>query len=249
MASRLNIHHIITLLALVNPQLRVEEEVTDLRWIRLWKINSKKLRHHHTLSQMKQLYYTLIYPYITCAIIAWPVVPVKLTQTKSKSNKIVSDKLLYFAKLCDNETESALPVINLLELLTVENIFYLNILKVIHKWKLNKLPKQFDSCLTLKAYGKKSYTKAQGGGSIGPLPSTFNTINLIDQIFGTYNERSLYFQLIETICRLIGFHGNYSNIMTSLAAAILDFQIFRFFPNSNLNTENSKKTAFSNWNL
>ena len=88
-----------------------------------------------------------------------------------------------------------------------------------------------------------------GGGSIGHLPSTFDTIHPIDYIFGTYNERSLYFQLIDTTCWLNGFHGNHSNIMTSLAAAILDFQIFKIFSNSNLNTENSEKTTFSDWNL
>ena len=66
---------------------------------------------------------------------------------------------------------------------------------------------------------KKSYTKAWGGGwSIGTLTSTFDTIHPIDQIFGTFNESSLYFQLIETTCCLIGFHGNHSNITTSLAA-------------------------------
>ena len=60
-------------------------------------------------------------------------------------------------------------------------------------------------------------------------------------MFGTYNERSLYFQLIDTACCLIGFHGNHSNIRTSLAAAILDFQIFKIFSNSNLNTEIARK--------
>ena len=54
-----------------------------------------------------------------------------------------------------------------------------------------------------------------------------------------------HFQLIETTCCLIGFHGNHSNIITSLAAAILDFQIFKIFSNSNLNTENSEKTTLS----
>ena len=33
------------------------------------------------------------------------------------------------------------------------------------------------------------------------------------------------------------------------AAAILDFQIFKIFPNSNLNTENSEKTTFSDCDL
>ena len=54
---------------------------------------------------------------------------------------------------------------------------------------------------------------------------------------------------METTCCLIGFHGNHSNIMTSLAASILDFQIFNFFSKSNLNTENSETTPFSDWNL
>ena len=64
---------------------------------------------------------------------------------------------------------------------------------------------------------------------MGPLPPTFDTIYPIVKIFGTYNERSLYFQLIDTTCCLIGFHGNHSNIMTSLVASILDFQIFKIF--------------------
>ena len=88
-----------------------------------------------------------------------------------------------------------------------------------------------------------------GGGAIGPLPSTSDTIHSIDQIFGTHNGRFLYFQLIDTIFCLIGFHGNHSNIMSSLTTAILDFQIFKFFSNSNLNTENREKTTFSNLNL
>ena len=37
--------------------------------------------------------------------------------------------------------------------------------------------------------------------------------------------------------------------MTLLVAAILDFQNFKFSSYSNLNTENSEKATFSNWNL
>ena len=33
-----------------------------------------------------------------------------------------------------------------------------------------------------------------GGGSIGPAPSTFDTIHPIDLKFGTYNKLHLYFQ-------------------------------------------------------
>ena len=53
--------------------------------------------------------------------------------------------MIFFAKLYRKETDSALPLLNLLELLTVENIFHLNILKLVHKWHSNLLPKHFDS--------------------------------------------------------------------------------------------------------
>ena len=66
---------------------------------------------------------------------------------------------------------------------------------------------------------------------------------------GMFNKCPVYFQLIIVMWHLIGFHGNHSNIKTSLVAAILDFQFFHFFPFSNLNTENSEKTTFSDWNL
>ena len=39
----------------------------------------------------------------------------------------------------------------------------------------------------------KGIRRRKGGGSIGPLPSTFDTIHPIDLIFGTCNELSLYF--------------------------------------------------------
>ena len=52
----------------------------------------------------------------------------------------------------------------------------------------------------------------RGGWSIGPLPSTFDSIHRIDLILDTYNELSLYFQLIEATWCLIVFHGNHSHI-------------------------------------
>ena len=84
-----------------------------------------------------------------------------------------------------------------------------------------------------------------GGGSIRPLPSTFDNIHPIDFIFGTCNDRSVYSQLIKTTFCLIGFHCNHSNIMTSLAAAVLDFQIFNFL----IFNENGEKTTLIDWNL
>ena len=52
--------------------------------------------------------------------------------------------------------------------------------------------------LTLESLNKKKlhehFQEGPGGELIGPPPpSTFNTIHLIEMIFGTYNELPLYF--------------------------------------------------------
>ena len=81
-----------------------------------------------------------------------------------------------------------------------------------------------------RRYRPKNVTRRQRGeGSIGPLPSSFDTIHLIDLMFGTYNELSLYYQLIETTWCLIGFHGNHNHINNVTSPAKLNCQIFRFF--------------------
>ena len=71
-----------------------------------------------------------------------------------------------------------------------------------------------------------------GGGSIGPPPSTFNTIHPIDIKLGTNNKLHLYFQLSETTWRLIGFHGNIRQINGVTGGrhlGFLNFQIlFKF---------------------
>ena len=66
---------------------------------------------------------------------------------------------------------------------------------------------------------------------------------------GMCNKCLVYFQLRIVSWHLIGFHGNHSNIMTSPVAANLDFQIFKLYSYSNLNTENSEKTTSRDWNL
>ena len=49
------------------------------------------------------------------------------------------------ATLCGKNTKNSLYLINLLDLLTVENIFELNSLKFIHLWQTNQLPCIFDN--------------------------------------------------------------------------------------------------------
>ena len=80
----------------------------------------------------------------------------------------------------------------------------------------NAMEKQIEkrfkrAVLTLEGVSlKKLHEGKRGRGSIGSLPSTFDTIHPTDLIIGTYNELSLYFQLIKTTWCLIGFHGNHS---------------------------------------
>ena len=82
--------------------------------------------------------------------------------------------------------------------------------------------------------------------TIGPPPSTFETIHPIDLKFSTYNKLHLYFQLSETTWCLIGFHGNNSQINDVTGGHHLGFfkfsdfvQIFSFLP------QIDGKTAFS----
>ena len=98
--------------------------------------------------------------------------------------------------------------------------------------------------LTLEGMKKKKLHEGMGGGGHSEPPPIFKSFNQL-----TCNTCAVYFQLSIVTWHLIGFHGNHSNIMTSLVAAILDFKIFNILPYSNLNTENSEKTTFSDWNL
>ena len=69
----------------------------------------------------------------------------------------------------------------------------------------------------------------EGGGGVNRTPpsSTFDTIHPIDLKFGTYNKLRLYFQLSETTWRLIGFHGNNSQINDVTGAGHLGFSNFQ----------------------
>ena len=70
--------------------------------------------------------------------------------------------------------------------------------------------------------------RGEGGWSIGPLPFTFDKTNPIGMIFGTYNERSLYFPLNVTTWCLTGFHGNQSYINDVTSGYYLGFFLFKF---------------------
>ena len=50
---------------------------------------------------------------------------------------------IFFANICGKDTESALPMLNLLDMLTVYNIYSLHVLKFVHLWHKGLLPDVF----------------------------------------------------------------------------------------------------------
>ena len=67
-----------------------------------------------------------------------------------------------------------------------------------------------------------------GGGVQSDTPLISKNIQAIDMKLGMSDKCPIYFQLSVVTWHLICCHGNHI-IMTSLVAAILDFQIFNFF--------------------
>ena len=87
-----------------------------------------KLRHYLTLLQMKQIYCSLIYPYISYAILAWrSAYKTHIDKIETKQNH--SARLIFFATTYGEHKESALPLLNLLDVLTVHNVYRFQILK------------------------------------------------------------------------------------------------------------------------
>ena len=114
-----------------------------LKWdAQLQHINNKitknigilfKLRHYVPISTLKQLYYTLIYPYLTYGLMSWGTAyQTKLNKIKVSQNNCI--RCIFFA----NKTESPPPYFTLLEILRLENIFNLKIGALVHKIQYQK---------------------------------------------------------------------------------------------------------------
>ena len=86
-----------------------------------------KLRHYVPISTLKQLYYTLIYPYLTYGLMSWGTAyQTKLNKIKVSQNNCI--RCIFFA----NKRESPTPYFTLLEILKLENIFKLKIGALVH---------------------------------------------------------------------------------------------------------------------
>ncbi len=90
-----------------------------------------KLRYYVDLRMLKQLYYTLIYPYLNYGLMSWGnTYRTNLNKIRSAQNACV--KSIFFA----SKRENATPYYNLLKILKFDNIFKLKIsiftYKIIH---------------------------------------------------------------------------------------------------------------------
>ena len=69
----------------------------------------------------------------------------KLKLKKYKENKTVI-RTIFFATIGGKNTESAFPLMCLLDILSVTSIFKLQALKVAHRWRSKALLNIFDNC-------------------------------------------------------------------------------------------------------
>ena len=96
-----------------------------------------KLRRYLSIQQLKQIYHNISY-----SILAWGTVhKTRIKKIQVKQNHIV--RLIFYAKTFGRETESAKPLLNLLDILTVDNIYRLEVLKFSHLWHNDLLPEIF----------------------------------------------------------------------------------------------------------
>jgi hypothetical protein len=103
-----------------------------------------KLRHYLSITQLKQLYYNIIYPHISYAITAWgSTYKSNLKKLQTKQNQVM--RIMFFAITHGPLTKSALPYLNMLEILSVDNLYRLSALKFTHLWHKGQLPRIFDN--------------------------------------------------------------------------------------------------------
>ena len=66
--------------------------------------------------QQRQIYYNLVYPYITYAIVAWgSTYKSHISELQTMQNNIAENiNIIFYATMCGENTQSALPLLNLL---------------------------------------------------------------------------------------------------------------------------------------
>ena len=85
-----------------------------------------------------------LYPFLLYAVVAWgSVYKTHLQTLSSKQNTVL--RTLFFTTPSGPYTERALPFLNLLEVLTVNNVYRSHALKFTHLWHKLLLPSLFEN--------------------------------------------------------------------------------------------------------
>ena len=111
--------------------------------VQLQHINNKqktleflfKLRHYMPVNALKQLYYTLIFPYLNYGLMSWG------TACQTKLRKIdvhVSQNNCLWCIFFVNKRENPVPYFTLLGILKSESIFKFKIASLVHKIQFQK---------------------------------------------------------------------------------------------------------------
>jgi len=95
-----------------------------------------------SLIQLKQLYYSLVKQNISYASLAWGSgFKVQLKKVQTEQHTVIIT--IFFATNFGKDTESAFPLMNLLNILSVTSILKLQALKFAHHWRSKALPNIF----------------------------------------------------------------------------------------------------------
>ena len=93
------------------------------------------LRCYLSIQQLKQIWYSLIYPYISYRILAWgSVYKTHIMEIQVKQNRIV--RFIFYARMYCRQTVGAKPLLNWLDILAVDNIYRLEVLKFSRSWQM-----------------------------------------------------------------------------------------------------------------
>ena len=101
-----------------------------------------KLRYYIDLKILKQIYYALIYPYLSYSFLAWGCVSkTRLDCLRVKHNKCLRTIFVH-------PRESAAPYFKLLTILKVDNIYKLKIFCFIHRMRMKLMTFQIFSLMS-----------------------------------------------------------------------------------------------------
>ena len=138
--------------------------------------------------------------YISYSILSWgSVYKTHIKKIQVKQNHTV--RLIFLARTFGRETESAKLLLNLLDILTVENIYRLEILKFSHSWHNGLLPEVFDSIVqyarNIHGYntrytGKQNFYKYKVKTNAGKQSVSYMAIDIWKDLPSSLKDLSVF---------------------------------------------------------